>query len=376
MMNKNCVGKCQHPMELLPLPFPTKYTYTLRALLPILILLVISSCVSTTNIHPYNKPNPLPLPLLLKQQGEVQLQTYAQWIKLLKRSGGQITPYHHQYALDALSLALAKSKQVYLEKLATLRAHVLAIQMPAFRAEAQQLQQHLQQEATGWGQSHTFYNPPDAINYPLGYEYAENGIGGWIQGGIAAAQTPADYQQVIEDIHMYMTNFRAMQKNASDQTPFNQVHQTDLQLMQQYHKTGKTLVISLGEQAMRVYDQRQLVNAFLVTTGRPDRPTPPGVWWVEGRLSPTIFKSGVPRSSPDWYPNTPIHYALQYHSNGYFIHDSWWRNDYGPGTNYPHADSSHNAFSAQGSHGCVNISLANAAWLYSYAGLYTSIIIY
>lgn len=318
----------------------------------------------------------MPLPFLLRQQGEVQLQTYAQWINLLKRSGGQINLYHQQYVIDALALALAENQQSYRTDLANLRAHVLAIQAPTLKAEARQLQQRLQQEVANWGQNHTHYNPPNATTYPLGYEYAENGIGGWIEGSLVAARTPADYQQIIEDIHMYLTNFQAMKKNASDQTPFNQPHQADLQLLRHYHQNGKTLVISLGEQAMRIYDQQKLVNAFPVTTGRPDRPTPPGVWWVEGKLSPTIFKAGVPRSSPDWYPDTPIHYALQYHSNGYFIHDSWWRNDYGPSTNYPHTDSSHNAFSAQGSHGCVNISLANAAWLYGYAGLYTSVIIY
>jgi hypothetical protein len=370
MANKLYAGTSQLVRESLS---PQKY---IRTLFLILIIFAISSCASAPTIQQVSRPGPMPLPFLLKEQGEVQLQTYAEWINLLKQSGGQINPYNRQYANDELALTLAKNKQNYLDGLAMLRAHVLAIQTPTLKAEALQLQQRLHQEVTVWGQSHTFYNPSDAINYPLGYEYAGNGIGGWIQDDLAAARTPADYQQVIEEIHTDLTNFRAMKKNASDQTPFNQPHQADLQLMQQYHQDGKTLVISLAEQTMRVYDQQKLVDAFFVTTGRPDRPTPPGVWWVEGKASPTVFRSGVPRGSPDWYPDTPIHYALQYHSNGYFIHDSWWRNDYGPGTNYPHVDSSGDTFSSQGSHGCVNVSLANAAWLYDYAVFNTSVIIY
>ncbi len=168
-----------------------------------------------------------------------------------------------------------------------------------------------------------------------------------------------------------------MTTNTADKTPYNQQHKTDIQLMQHYNKlNNKVVIVSLEEQAVRVYDQGKLVNAFLATTGRPDRPSIPGVWWVEGKQSPTVFKAGVPQSSPYWYPDTPINYAMQYHSQGYFIHDSWWRADYGPGTNFPHADSSGDSFSSQGSHGCVNLSKDNAAWLYGFVKLYTSIIIY
>ena len=176
---------------------------------------------------------------------------------------------------------------------------------------------------------------------------------------------------------MYLYNFQAMTQNANDNIPYNAVHQTDLKLMQHYGKTNtKVLIISLHEQAMRVYENGKLVNAFLVTTGRPDRPTPPGAWWVEVKESPTVFKSGVPEGSDGWYPDTPINYAMQYHSNGYFIHDSWWRNDYGPGTNFPHNDSSGDTFSSQGSHGCVNLSKDNAGWIYGFVDISTSIIIF
>src|ERR1051326_2999565 len=165
--------------------------------------------------------------------------------------------------------------------------------------------------------------------------------------------------------------------NSSDKTAYNLPHKSDLALMKHYDKLkGKVLVVSLDEQAMRVYDKGKLVNAFLVTTGRPDRPSIPGVWWIEGKLTHTVFKAGVPKSSPEYYPDTPINFAMQYHSNGYFIHDSWWRDDYGPGTNYPHQDASGDIFSSQGSHGCVNMSKISAGWVYNYVQIYTSIIIY
>jgi lipoprotein-anchoring transpeptidase ErfK/SrfK len=150
-----------------------------------------------------------------------------------------------------------------------------------------------------------------------------------------------------------------------------------MQLLTHYQLPGqKVVIISLHEQALRVYENGQLVKAFLVTTGGPVHPSLPGVWWVEAKLSPTVFKAGVPVGSPDYYPDTKINYAMQYHSRGYFLHDSWWRINYGPGTNFPHQDSTGNAFASSGSHGCVNLSTADAAWLYQFVNLNTKIIIY
>jgi hypothetical protein len=348
----------------------------------LLSLLLLSACGSS-NISNANMPNPataLSLPTIdpaLQNQGNVQLASFQQWITLMQQYHGDTTTYQQQYATDQRLLSNARTKATYQAALAILQSQVDAIKLPAMKAEASYLQQQLQQAVANWGKTHTYYDDYNNTTYPLGYEYGPNGIGGWIQSELQASQTIADYQQAIEDINMYLTNFQAMMTNSSDNTPYNQVHATDLQLMQHYGKmNGKVVVISLEEQAVRVYDAGKLVNAFLATTGRPDRPSIPGVWWVEGKQSPTVFKSGVPPSSPDWYPDTPINYAMQYHSDGYFIHDSWWRADYGPGTNFPHADASGDPFSAQGSHGCINLAKANAGWLYSFVTLYTPIIIY
>lgn len=313
----------------------------------------------------------------LQAQGTGKLQTFQQWISLIKQYGGETATYQQQYDSDQQALRQARTSDAYTNALTTLNGHVTDIQIPAMKAESQNLQQKLQQEVSDWGQQHKYHNDFDHTDYPLGYEYADNGIGGWVQDDLSTAKNVADYQQAIENINMYLTHFQAYMTNSSDKTPYDQSHATDIQLLQADKKMdGKAVVVSLSEQAMRVYDHGKLVKAFLVTTGRPNKPSIPGDWWVEGKQAPTTFKAGVPKSDPNWYPDTPINFAMQYHSNGYFIHDSWWRSDYGPGTNYPHADSSGDPFSAQGSHGCVNISKDNAGWLYNFVVLYTPIIIY
>jgi hypothetical protein len=347
-----------------------------------LMLLLLSACGSSTSTTPVNSGliGAIATPAIdpvLTSQGTAQLQSFQQWIGLVKQYGGDTTTYQQQYNVDLQALQQAKTNADYRSTLNALNGQVNAIQIPAMKIEDQKLQRQLKQEVTAWGQQHKHYNAYDNTNYPLGYEYGDNGIGGWVLGDLTPAKTLADYQQAIENLNMYLSNFQALKGNSKDSTPYNKVHKTDLELMQHYGKTNQeVVVVSLEEQAMRVYDNGKLVNAFLVTTGRPDRPTPPGVWWVEGKQSPTVFKSGVPQSSPDWYPDTPINYAMQFHSEGYFLHDSWWRDDYGPGTNYPHVDSSGDSFSSQGSHGCVNLSKTDAGWLYGFVNLYTSVIIY
>jgi lipoprotein-anchoring transpeptidase ErfK/SrfK len=346
-----------------------------------LFLLLLSACSpfssgTSTSVKPTLLSTPT-IDATLKNQGDTQLQAFQQWITLLQQYDGDTASYQQQYNADEQALQNAKTGTAYKAALATLNAHVEAVKLPAMKAESQHLLQELQQQVTDWGKTHQYHDTFNNTTYPLGYEYGSNGMGASLQDEVSSAQTMADYQQAIEDINTELANFQAMMANAGDPTPYNQPHKTDLQLMEHYNKmNSKVLVISLEEQAMRVYDHGKFVNAFLITTGRPDKPSLPGLWWVEGKKSPTVFKAGVPPSSPDWYPDTPINYAIQYHSQGYFVHDSWWRADYGPGTNFPHQDATGDPFSAQGSHGCVNMSKDNAAWVYGFVVLYTSIIIY
>jgi len=360
------------------------FSTTVSISLFVLCLLLLSACNFSgnagTTVSATNTPTMAPTPTInttLSNKGKAQLQAFQKWITLMQQSGGDTTLYQQQYNTDRQALQSAKTDMAYQTALTTLNGHVTAIQLPATKTESSHLQQQLNQEVTAWGQQHKYHNAYNNTDYALGYEYGPAGMGGWAQDELSSAKTLADYQQAVDDLNMYLTNFHAMTTNSSDKTPYSQVHQSDIQLMQHYSNINKRVVIvSLEEQAMRVYDNGKLVKSFLVTTGRPNKPTLAGTWWVEGKQSPTTFKSGVPKSSPDYYPPTPINFAMQYHSEGYFIHDSWWRVNYGPGTNYPHADDSGDPFSAQGSHGCVNMAKADAGWLYNYVKLYTPIMIY
>ncbi len=365
-------------------PISQHYIRSLLLSVVVFCTLILSACSTITgnngNTNTASAPAVLLTPTVdptLQNQGDMQLHTFQQWIALMQKYNGNTSTYDQQYSSDQLELQQAKTNASYKTALLQLHSHVTAIQIPAMKAESLSLQQQFQQEVSSWGQKHKYHDTYNNTTYQLGFEYGSTGIGDWVQGEISSAQTIADYQQTIEDLNMYLTNFQALTTNASDKTAYNKIHNTDIQLMQHYGMmNSKVIVISLEEQAMRVYQNGTLVNAFLVTTGRPDKPSPPGTWWVEGKKSPTVFKATVPKTSPYWYPDTPINYAMQYHSNGYFIHDSWWRADYGFGTQFPHQDSSGDVFSSQGSHGCINMQKNSAAWVYNYVEIFTHIVIY
>lgn len=356
---------------------------TLSASLGLLLgALLLSACTGSSTTGLAN-PTPTATPAInqtLQNAGDAQLQTLQQWITLLQQNGGDVTTYQQQYKSDQQALANAHTSAQYTTALSSLQKHVEAIKLPTLKQECAFLQKELQQKVSAWGKQHQYQDSYNNISYSLDYEYNNiSGIGGplWLQGDLNSAQTLADYQQIIENLNMWLYNFQQMTVNFGDKTASNQVHQTDLTLMQHYDfMKERVVVVSLTEQTLRAYDNGKLVHSFQVTTGQPDLPTPPGNWWVEGKQHPTVFKSSAPKGSADWYPDTPITYAMQYHSNGYFFHDAWWRSQFGPGTNFPHQDPDGDPFAGQGSHGCVNMSTDDSAWLYGFVSIYTQVLFY
>ncbi len=72
-----------------------------------------------------------------------------------------------------------------------------------------------------------------------------------------------------------------------------------------------------------------------MTTGNPQLPTVLGHFKIFAKFSPFTFISADPPGSPDWYAPSPVSYAMEFQSAGYFIHDAPWRSVYGPGSNGP-----------------------------------------
>ncbi len=311
--------------------------------------------------------------------GQIKLNQFGKDIQLIKQYGGDISAYQQHFDTDQQSLNNAKSLGDFLHVSGQIDADTVSIQIPLTKAQTHSLLQQFHQEVTAWGQAHQFHDTFNNQSYPLDYEYDQQGIGSDADAAVQSAQTMDDYQSAIDLLNNDLLYLHMMEQDYSDSTPFSQVHQTDLTLMNHYGVTNskEVLVVSLVEQTLRYYQNGQLIRSFHITSGQFDKPSPPGFTQIFLRESPTKFTSSEPKGSAFWYPDTKINFAMEYRSGGFFFHDSWWRNQYGVGTNFPHYDSSGDeSFSGNGSHGCINMLLSDITWLYPNSQYNAQVILY
>ncbi|GCF09439.1 L,D-transpeptidase [Dictyobacter arantiisoli] len=133
----------------------------------------------------------------------------------------------------------------------------------------------------------------------------------------------------------------------------------------------KLIDVNLTQQKLTAFTDDQVAYTAYVMTGRPGLGTPTGTYHVFARESPTTFYSPWAPGTANWYPPTHINYALEWKVGGYYLHDSWWHSQYGPGTTGWHYDP---MFGWQeGSHGCIAMALADARWLYQWAPIGTTV---
>jgi len=151
---------------------------------------------------------------------------------------------------------------------------------------------------------------------------------------------------------------------------------------------GREILVNLTKQHLYAYQDGQVAFDFDIASGRPELPTPIGRWTVQYKRANFVFTSPWPPGSPFYYYPTHINYALNFHDGGFYLHDAWWRCAYGPGANLPHqvnctdegdpADNrppEHVQGWEYGSHGCVGMTTTNAAKLYAWAPVGTTVLI-
>jgi lipoprotein-anchoring transpeptidase ErfK/SrfK len=307
------------------------------------------------------------------------LQQYQANITLMKQYKQDTTTFEQVYAQDqkqAQTVAATPALASYTAFVTTLRQHSDDLQLPLMKAKTSADLETLN-KLVAQGQASKTIDPANGIGYPNAYEYADPNSGvGDATGRLANAKTVEDYKLVDDEILMFTANIQAMLTNLKDSTPWSKPHATDTQLMTHYGvMSTRVLVVSLREQAMRLYDNGKFVKAIQVTTGAPDLPSVPGIHCALNHVTNVIFKSPDPPGSPNYYQPTPIHYSMDYSYYGYAVHDAWWRSWFGKYSNLPHYDPA--AFNG-GSHGCINMGYSNgdALYVFNFAQLGTPIIVY
>lgn len=101
--------------------------------------------------------------------------------------------------------------------------------------------------------------------------------------------------------------------------------------------------VNLSQQMVYAYEGDVIINSFVVSTGTAQTPTVTGKYKIWIKLKSTTM------SGPG-YHLTNVPYTMYFYK-GYGLHGTYW----------------HNNFGTPMSHGCVNLSIPDAEWLYNWA---------
>jgi hypothetical protein len=110
--------------------------------------------------------------------------------------------------------------------------------------------------------------------------------------------------------------------------------------------------VNLHEQTLSVYDRRQLVFATVIASGLEPFWTRPGVFQISEKLDSTPMRGAFEADRSDAYYLEDVPWTM-YFDGARALHGAYWRTKLG---------------FAQ-SHGCVNLSVGDAHWLYDWASL-------
>jgi hypothetical protein len=115
-------------------------------------------------------------------------------------------------------------------------------------------------------------------------------------------------------------------------------------------ENGRWIEVNLFEQTLAVYDQNKLVYATLVATGLDPFFTKPGLFQIQQKLESTTMSGSFTEEHSDFYYLEDVPWTM-YYDHARALHGAYWRTAFG----YPQ------------SHGCVNLTPADAHWLFNWA---------
>lgn len=135
----------------------------------------------------------------------------------------------------------------------------------------------------------------------------------------------------------------------------------------------KVVVVYTSSQSLALYDHGHVILTSDVTTGGPGLETSLGVYHIYFKASPFTFHSPWPPSSPYYYLPTDVQYWMPF-DGGQGLHDASWRSNFGPGSNFAPTDLGTGNY-IQGTHGCVNLPLATAQFVWDWAPVGTAVVV-
>lgn len=111
---------------------------------------------------------------------------------------------------------------------------------------------------------------------------------------------------------------------------------------------GRAVVVSLSMQALWAYENGQVVRSTYVSTGTERTPTPVGLFWVNNKFPVETMEGTI---AGEYYIVKDVPNVMYFNEQGDALHGAYW----------------HSNFGVPMSHGCVNLPLDVAAWMYEWA---------
>ncbi|CAD5931178.1 ErfK/YbiS/YcfS/YnhG family protein [Planktothrix tepida] len=123
-------------------------------------------------------------------------------------------------------------------------------------------------------------------------------------------------------------------------------------MMELQQSSERWILIDLSRQRLIAWEGNQPVYAVIVSTGKADTPTRTGVFKIYTKYETTRM------TGPDYdVPDVPY---TMYYDGGMAIHGAYW----------------HNLFGTPVSHGCTNVAVNHAKWLFEWASVGTPVIVH
>ncbi len=115
--------------------------------------------------------------------------------------------------------------------------------------------------------------------------------------------------------------------------------------------SDRWIEINLSTQRLVAWEGKTPVYAIIISTGKDATPTYPGTFKIQSK-----HQSSRMRGRDYDVPNVP--YTMFYNGN-YAIHGAYW----------------HRRFGTPVSHGCINVAVNHAKWLFDWAAIGTPVIV-
>ena len=144
--------------------------------------------------------------------------------------------------------------------------------------------------------------------------------------------------------------------------PGQWIEQRNVALVQPAPPAGggpNSIGVDTYEQTLGVYRNGGLVFATLIASGSRAFPTRPGVFQIRVKLTHGLMTGAYRDDRSDYYYLEDVPWIL-YYDGDRALHGAYW----------------HDHFGLRGSHGCVNLSPIDSLWLYNFARVGDTVVVF